>query len=207
VELIGFVARAISVRNPTQINPFLVSYLAIMWVLPSTNTPRTLLIKYFTIRLAPTLVAAACYATFGRIVWWVTPPKSLRFSVLWCPTRFVTPFFVLFDLSSFFIQLLGASAVGTAYSSEELSAEQRDDQAKAGLAALKLGFALQLVCFGLFAVVGTRFLAVSRYWTQRPLRYTAPLGANWTLLLWAVNAATIAITVSACVYVVYAVCG
>lgn len=114
---------------------------------------------------------------------------------------------MLLDLSSFFIQLLGASAAGTAYSNQELSAAQRDNQARAGLAALKLGFALQLVCFGLFAVVGTRFLVVSRYWTRQPLRYTAPLGANWTLLLWTVNAATIAITVSVCVYIVCAVGG
>lgn len=140
-------------------------------------------------------MAAACYATFGRMLWWLTPPESRCVRVLWCPSRFVAPFFVLFDLGSFFIQLLGAGVVGTVYSIEHLSVEERQDRTKTGLAALKLGFALQLVCFGLFLVVSTRFLFVSRRWVTRPLRYTAPLGASWARLNWAVSAATIAITV------------
>ena len=68
-------------------------------------------------------------------------------------------------------------------------------KADCGLAALKLGFALQLVCFGLFLVVSTRFLFVGRRWVTRPLRYTASLGASWARLNWAISAATIAITV------------
>jgi hypothetical protein len=149
-------------------------------------------------------MAAACYATFSRIVWWVTPPESHRFTLLWCPTRLITPFFILFDLGSFFIQLLGASAVGSAYSSKTLSAEKRKERVEAGLAALKLGFALQIVCFAVFAVVGARFLFVSRRWTTRILRYPAPPGANWTQLSWTVNAATMAITVSIYLYLYYA---
>jgi hypothetical protein len=92
--------------------------------------------------------------------------------------------------------LLGAGAVSTAYSSKDLSAEQRQERARAGHSALKLGFALQLVCFGMFVVVSTRFLLVSRRWTRRVLRYSAPAGASWSQLNWAVNMATLAITVS-----------
>ncbi len=142
-------------------------------------------------------MAAACYATFGRILWWITPPECHCSRLLWCPTRLVTPFFVLFDLGSFVIQLLGAGAVGTAYSSRDLSAEQRQERARAGKGALVLGFALQLICFSMFVVVSTRFLVVSRYWSGQVLRYSAPSGVSWTRLNWAVNLATLAIAVGA----------
>lgn len=140
-------------------------------------------------------MAAACYATFGRLLWWVTPPERHHLRTLWCSARFVTPLFICFDLGSFFIQLLGAGAVGTAYTSKTLTPAAQQDKIRTGLAALKLGFALQLGCFGLFFVIGTRFLCVSRRWAGTPLCYAAPSGANWTRLNWAVNVAAIAITV------------
>lgn len=141
-------------------------------------------------------MAAACYATFGRLLWWITPPDSHNFRTLWCSGRLVTPFFICFDLGSFFIQLFGASAIGTAYSSRNLTAEDRQDGISRGLGILKFGFTLQLVCFAFFVVIGTRFLYVSRQWRGKALYYPAPLGAKWIHLTWAVNLATIAITVS-----------
>lgn len=146
-------------------------------------------------RLAPSFMAAACYATFGRLLWWVTPPESHNIRTLWCPSRFVTPLFVAFDIGSFLIQLLGAGAVGTAYASKSLSGTERHNKIQSGIAALKLGFTLQLICFGLFIVIGARFLYVSRCWTGKPLRYTAPAQHKWARLNWAINAATLAITV------------
>jgi hypothetical protein len=140
-------------------------------------------------------MAAACYATFGRLLWWVTPVESHNVRTLWCPARFVTSLFVSFDLGSFFIQLLGAGAVGTAYASKSLSTKDRQDKIQSGVATLKLGFSLQLICFALFVVVGARFLYVSRRWAGKPLRYSGPSQPNWTQLNWVINAATFAITV------------
>jgi hypothetical protein len=140
-------------------------------------------------------MAAACYTTFGRILWWVTPRDGHNFQSLWCSGRWVTPFFVCVDLISFFIQLLGAGALGTAYASRSLDAKDRQDKTSQGLAALKLGFALQLICFGVFVVIGTRFLYISRQWQGKALLYQAPRGANWVRLNWVVNVATLAITV------------
>lgn len=141
-------------------------------------------------------MAAACYATFGRLLWWITPLDGHNFRTLWCCPRLVTPFFICFDLGSFFIQLLGAGAVGAAYTTKTLPVVDRQDKIRTGLGILRCGFALQLICFSIFVVVGIRFLWVSLRWAGRPLRYQAPLGANWIRLNWAVNLATIAITVS-----------
>ena len=140
-------------------------------------------------------MAAACYTTFGRVLWWVTPRESHNFQNLWCLGRWVTPFFVCFDLGSFFIQLLGAGALGTVYTSKSLNTQDRQDKTSQALAALKLGFALQLICFGVFVVIGTRFLYISRQWQGKALLYQAPRGANWVRLNWAVNLATLAIFV------------
>jgi hypothetical protein len=140
-------------------------------------------------------MAAACYAAFGRLLWWVTPLESQNLRTLWCPARFITPLFITFDLGSFFIQLLGAGAVGTAYTTKGLSTQDRRDKIQSRVAALKLSFTLQLICFGLFFIIGGRFLYISRRWAEKPLGYSAPTGPKWTRLNWVVNAATLAITV------------
>ena len=103
--------------------------------------------------------------------------------------------FVSFDLGSFLVQLMGASAVGAAYSDKDLTAEVQEEKARSGLAALQLGLALQLICFGMFVLVGLRFLFVSRRWRGRPPPYAIRPGASWERLLWAVNTATTLITV------------
>ncbi|KAH8698076.1 RTA1 like protein-domain-containing protein [Phaeosphaeriaceae sp. PMI808] len=177
MECVGFTTRVVSVRNTTSADAFVISYLALL--------------------LAPSFMAAACYATFGHLLWWVTPLDSHNVRTLWCSARIVTPLFICFDLGSFFIQLLGAGAVGTAYASKNLSAGDRQEKIRTGLIALKIGFASQLICFGMFVIIGTRFLYVSRRWAGKPLRYLAPPGSNWTRLNWAVNLAIIAITVRA----------
>lgn len=145
--------------------------------------------------LAPSFIAAACYMTFGRMVWWVTPVEKRTLWTLWCPPRFLTAIFVLFDLGSFFVQFLGACAVGAAYTGKDLSAEQREDGTENGLAVLKLGLVLQLVCFGIFAVVGARFLVVSRRWAGRASPYNAEK-PSWRRLSWMVNLSATLITVS-----------
>lgn len=150
-------------------------------------------------------MAATCYATFGQIVQQVTLAESYQIRLLQFPPRFITPIFILINLGSFFIQLLGASAIGTTYSNKDLSTKQQQDQVISRLAALRLGFALQLVYFGLFIIVRTRFLFVSRRQTTRPLQYRAPLGASQTQLNQTVSIATIAITVGKNTKLVYTI--
>jgi ABC-type anion transport system duplicated permease subunit len=125
----------------------------------------------------------------------VAPAEDRNVATLWCPPRLITAIFVSFDLGAFFIQFLGACSVGAAYSSRGLTAGQKEDKTQSGLSTLRLGLVLQLICFGLFAIVGMRLLVVSRRWLDKPLRYGAPR-AKWTRLNWTVNGAATVIMVS-----------
>ena len=72
---------------------------------------------------------------FGRIVWYTTPPGERRFARLWVPPRWITPLFVVSNISAFLIQLLGVGAVGAAVT------EKPPDQEKLsnGYRVLKFG--------------------------------------------------------------------
>lgn len=138
--------------------------------------------------LAPSFLAAGCYMVFGRLVWWVTPRDQLNARTLWCPPRWITPVFVLFDLFSFLIQLVGIAQVGSAFK-ENVDPQKQQEDLQDGLHVLKSGLVLQLVGFSIFALLGIRFFLISRKWM-------APDGsASWRKLNLAVNGATTLITV------------
>lgn len=134
-------------------------------------------------------MAAACYMTFGRIVWCITPPSERRFERLWVAPRWITPVFVASDITAFLIQLLGVGAVGAA------ATEKPPNQQKLrnGYRVLKFGLVIQLLCFALFAIVGFRFLVISRGWMVK-------LGSGprrpWRRLLYATNVCATLITVN-----------
>jgi hypothetical protein len=140
-------------------------------------------------RLAPSFVAIGCFVTFGRIVWWVTPPDSHQFRLVWCSTRFVVPALVISGLISALIQLMGACFFVTTYRESHLGIFP-------ALNAVRIGLTLQLVVLVIFAVVGMRFIYVSRRWINQPLAFSPRPGSNWSWLIWAVCMAIAAIIVS-----------
>lgn len=120
--------------------------------------------------------------TFGRLVWWVTPNERLNVRTLWCPPRWITPIFVAFDLITFSIQLAGVSRTGDAFKSG-VSPRDKQDAIDTGIHILRIGLGLQLICFGLFVLIGVRFCLVGRRWR-------APDGVTkWKRLNMAVNGA------------------
>ncbi|KAF1973978.1 hypothetical protein BU23DRAFT_638528 [Bimuria novae-zelandiae CBS 107.79] len=165
MECIGFVARAISAGNLTEPYSFVVGYLMII--------------------LAPSFIAAACYITFVRIVWSIVPIENRNFKTIWVPPRFLTLIFVLFDLGSFSIQFIGASAIAAAYSDKKLSAKENGDKSRSGMSTLRFGLVLYM-----------RFLVVSRSWIGKPLRYGTP-SVKWTRLNWTVIVAATVIMLRA----------
>lgn len=61
---------------------------------------RTLyIVQFCLIVLAPVLMAAILYVAFGRIIFHVVPRQARTTKLLWVPPRFVTPIFVVCDIS------------------------------------------------------------------------------------------------------------
>lgn len=105
---------------------------------------------------------------------------------MWVPVRWITPIFVIFDVLSFLIQLFGAVSVS--------GADQTDvDRIKRGQNVIKIGLAVQLVCFGFFTIIGIRFLFTSRNFASDVID-----GKKWRHLNYAVNIACGLILVRSC---------
>ena len=154
-------------------------------------------------RIAPSFLAAACYMTFGRIVYLVTPENRRGIGQTWVPIRHVTTIFVALDFFTFVIQCIGV-IVMIAYISQIESAEARTpgakqavDFAERGLARayrlLQAGFIMQIVFFVAFLVIAFRFMFVAKSW-----RYDWPEQGNgkWRKIAWAVIGASGLVTVS-----------
>ncbi|KYG44293.1 hypothetical protein M433DRAFT_110468 [Acidomyces richmondensis BFW] len=171
MELLGFIAR---VKSSEQQN----------WDNHGLYT-----MQFVLIVLAPVLMAAGYYVIFGRIVFRVLPRKYATAKVIWVPPQFCTLIFVSCDMVSFALQAIGAVIVVTASptNSDFKSKENR------GKSIVLSGLALQLVCFGLFAIIAARF-----HFTGRKLampdseldlrgRKGKKLDPRWDRLLWILN--------------------
>jgi hypothetical protein len=149
---LGFLARLASAYNPQAENPFLVSWLMIL--------------------LAPSFLAAACYTAFSRVVWYSCPTSALNFRTLWCWPSYITPTFVIFDLFSFVIQLVGASQISRQYDVDtegHRTIATSERRALPGRVLLLSGLVLQMLCFVSFSVISMRYFYISRHWDQHDL--------------------------------------
>ncbi|KAF1937703.1 hypothetical protein EJ02DRAFT_426353 [Clathrospora elynae] len=150
--VLGFICRLVSAYDEKKEAPFLVSWLMIL--------------------LAPSFLAAACYTAFSRVIWFSCPTHALDFATLWCFPRWITPTFVIFDLFSFLIQLIGASQISRQYGddasgSRTISASEQ--KALLGRVILILGLVLQMLCFLSFSIISMRYFYISRQWTAHDL--------------------------------------
>lgn len=110
--------------------------------------------------------------------------------MLWVSPRRIALIFVLCDIASFCIQLLGLLVVAKAYDPSS-SAGHSTTTVAPGEHIIKLGLVIQLLCFGLFGVVGARFLYISRGWG-------APNGTVWRIPAWGINISAFLIMVRNC---------
>lgn len=179
MEAVGHIARAIWANNLRSVWAFLINYLFII--------------------LAPSFIAAACYVTFGRLVWYITPQPHRNSKHLWVPPRLITPIFVAFDLFAFLVQFLGVATVASAYNDsqkgEDLSGNA--DKTARGKKILKVGLVAQLLCFCIFALVSVRFLVICKKWRHSSHAH------GWMPLSWAVNAVAVLVTVGSPVLTSY----
>lgn len=128
MELVGYVARAISIK--------------------SLSDQKTFIIQTVLLLVAPAVYAAACYQAFGRVVLWVVPPEYQTAKHLWLPSRYITPLFVGCDVFAFFVQVIGGSMLAGANTSSKLTT---------GKNVILVGLAIQMITFGFFVLASIRF--------------------------------------------------
>jgi hypothetical protein len=149
---LGFICRTVSAFDEGKESPFLVSWLMIL--------------------LAPSFLAAACYMSFSRVIWFSCPTEALNFKTLWCWPEWITPTFVAFDMFSFLVQLIGASQISKHYDhspSGDRTISISEQKALPGRVILVLGLVLQMLCFATFSVVSIRYFYMSRKWAAYDL--------------------------------------
>jgi hypothetical protein len=163
VELVGYIARAISIKHLDSKNIFIVQAVMIL--------------------VAPAVMAAGCYMSFGRVTIWVVPQEFQTVKHLWVPPRRVTPVFVGCDVFSFFIQVVGGAMVAAASSIEK---------ANKGKNIVLVGLGLQLATFGFFVLSSIRLnILLKKQLRNVPL----PTERNWQLYLNVVNVANVLILI------------
>ncbi|MCJ1255117.1 hypothetical protein MMC24_002933 [Lignoscripta atroalba] len=170
------------------------AYLARLINMKNMNNQGAGIIWYFTIMLAPSLLAAACYMIFGRIIYWVTPESRRGFRHLWVPARFIAIFFIFWDVLSFVIQCLALIIILSQVYNTDTDTRLRAKALKTGYNVLKIGFIMQICVFGTFALLALRFMFVSKQW-----RYDWPEGGNssWRKLAWTIAGVSCLIAVRA----------
>lgn len=145
---LGHICRLVSALDQRKDVPFLVAWLMIL--------------------LAPSFLAAACYTAFSRVIWFSCPTHALSFKHLWCYPRWITPTFVVFDLFSFLIQLVGASQISRHFDRDHASPDRSislsEQRALPGRIILVLGLVLQMLCFLIFTIISCRYFYISRHW-------------------------------------------
>ncbi|KIW16868.1 hypothetical protein PV08_04058 [Exophiala spinifera] len=163
MELVGYIFRTISIKHLFNKSDFIVQTVMIL--------------------VAPAVMAAALYMSFGRVTLWVVPKEYQTVRHLWVPPRRVTLVFVGFDVLSFFVQVVGGSMVAAA---------STKDSANRGRDVVLVGLALQLVTFGFFV-----FASLRLYFMLRTQLRDAPLPKerNWRLFLTVVNVANVIILI------------
>ena len=141
-------------------------------------------------RLAPSFLAAGCYMTFGRMVYWVTPESKRIFRYIWAPARYVTLIFTFLDAFSFFIQCLGVLYLIVTFSKHNLTILQQETALRITYGVLQFGFVMQTSVFGLFAIIAFRFMIATNSWMN-----DWPDTGRWRRLGWGVVVASLLVTV------------
>ena len=188
------------------------------------DSKKIYVVQFCLIVLAPVLMAAVLYVAFGRIVFHVVPRQARTTALLWVPPRFVTPIFVICDISkctcswslstvswaiyvvALFLQLIGAIIITSVQPGDEDAASKLNK----GRAIALIGVAVQMISFGLFSVVAIRFNFTSKRFEaefQERIRGSldekystfdgvdTKLKRNWVALLRCVNFASLMILV------------
>ena len=125
--------------------------------------------------------------TFGRIVFWVTPEEKRTFRYTWVPARWITTFFVSWDMAGFVISCIGVFVLIANASKKGLTPDQQQNNLNITYSILRVAFIWQIVVFAVFTIVSFRFMFASKAW-----KYDWPENGikHWRKIAWAVNGAS-----------------
>ena len=131
--------------------------------------------------------------TFGRIVYWATPENRRSVRYLWIPARYITLFFVSFDILSFLVKAIGVLVMIAHLNKNDQSEEDRKNALTMTYDILRVGFIMQLIVFGTFMLIAFKFMFSSKNW-----RFDWPErgSGKWRKMAWTVVAAAFLIFVS-----------
>ena len=97
-----------------------------------------------------------------------------------------------FDILSFCIQCLGVGVILSTVTAKNATHDQLQVTLQSGMRILRFGLILQMVVFGIFVLLATRFIVTSRQWKQ----YWPDGGSNtWRTLAWVLNLSSFLVTV------------
>ncbi|KAL2043869.1 hypothetical protein N7G274_003389 [Stereocaulon virgatum] len=141
-------------------------------------------LDYYLTMLAPSVLAAACYMVFGRLVYWVTPPSHRSFHQLWLPPRFLAPCFITLSVVSLTAQLVGILFLTDIMMSIDTSPQRHKDNTNIGIQILRAGLMFQMAIFGGFTALGIRFAYVRRRWV-----HVSPVAGVecWRIMAWMIR--------------------
>ena len=161
MEVCGYWTRVVVIRNPE-------------------NTAAAAM-SYLLITLAPSFVAAALYMTFGRIIFWVAPDDKRSARYTWVPARFLTIFFVTWDMLGFVISCIGVFVLIANANKKELTVDQQINGMNITYKILQVAFIWQIIAFTAFWIVAFRFMFSSKTW-----KYDWPNSGTWRKMAWVV---------------------
>ncbi|MCJ1374605.1 hypothetical protein MMC20_005837 [Loxospora ochrophaea] len=150
-ELVGFVVRLLSTKHQDNVNLYAVQMVFII--------------------LAPAWLAAFDYMLLGRLLRTLVPEaRALGISARW-----IARIFVICDVFSFFVQLIGGASLS--------GAQTNASKAKTGEDIIEAGLIVQLVTFGFFTLIAIRF-----HWKMRQMNAThgtqGDPNQNWATLIY-----------------------
>ena len=170
LEVLGYWTRVVAIKEP--------------------NNTGAVAITFLLITIAPSFLAATCYMTYGRIIYWVTPKDKRTIRYTWVPTRWVTTTFVSLDFLAFAICCIGIFVFIANEGKSDLSpAEKREIPYQ----VLKVSFFWQIAVFFIVTIATLRFMFASKNF-----KYDWPdESGQWRKIAW---------TNSGCIFVILVSC-
>ena len=126
-------------------------------------------------------------------MYWVTPEDKRTIRYTWAPVRWITTFFVSWDMAGFVISCIGVFVLIANATKKDLTPDQQVNNLNITYSILRVAFIWQIIVFAIFSILSFRFMFASKAW-----KYDWPQGdaKNWRKIAWTVNGASSLITVS-----------